>query len=186
MGDTEFGFEKWDELKATEKPPFGQLPILETGSFVIGQAIAICNYIGKVGGLEGKDDKEYAVSQMLLAEGEDLYALLQKYQPTKVVKEKSEDNNKLWKELVPGEMKKLEQILSKTEGEGFSSSKVTVGELYLFAMMHQMMHVSPDFLKDTPGLAKFYETTKALPGVAKVLGGESAIGELGQYFISVQ
>merc|ERR1712050_533433 len=110
---------------------------------------AICNYIGKVGGLEGKDDLEYAMSQMLVAEGEDIYALLQKYQPTKFVKEKGEDNNKLWKELVPGEMKKLEKILSSTEGEGFCS-KATVGELYLFAMMHQMMLVSPDFLKDTP------------------------------------
>merc|ERR1711972_295564 len=186
MGDTEFGFEKWDELKATEKPPFGQLPILETGSKVIGQAIAICNYIGRVGGLEGKDDDEFAVSQMLLAEGEDIYALLQKYQPTKFVKEKAEDNSKLWNELVPGEMKKLERLLSKTEGEGFTSSKATVGELYMFAMMHQMMLVSPEFLKDFPGLAKFYEATKALPAVAKVLGGGSAIGELGQYFISVQ
>merc|ERR1712066_366069 len=113
-------------------------------------------------------------------------AMLQKAQPTCFVKNKDADNKKFWDEAVPGEMKKLEQILSKTEGEGFSSSKVTVGELYLFAMMHQMMHVSPDFLKDTPGLAKFYESTKALPGVAKVLGGGSAIGELGQYFVSVQ
>merc|ERR1712014_514364 len=97
------------------------------------------------------------------------------------VKEKAEDNKKLWDVLVPAEMKKLDAILSKTEGPGFTS-KTTVGELYLFAMLHQMVLVSPECLADTPGMRKFYDTTKALPGVVKVLAGDSAFGAMEQYF----
>merc|ERR1711879_942826 len=115
--------------------------------------------------------------------GEDLYNMMQKYQPTTFVKSKTEDNAKFWKELVPAEMKKLENLLSSTAGDGFTSSKVTIGELYVFAMMHQMVLVSEDFLKDTPKLQKFYEDTKAHSGVQKVLKGESAFGEFQQYFV---
>merc|ERR1712113_824255 len=181
------GSGKWGELKASGKPPFAQLPILETQEgLVIGQSIAICNYIGHVAGTAGKDPAEYAMSQMLLAEGEDLYNLMQKYQPTMFVKSKSEDNGKFWSELVPAEMRKLEGLLSKTPGGGFTSSKSTTGELYLFAMLHQMALISEDFLKDTPALQKFYSDTMALPGVAKVLAGGSAMGEMAKYFVPVQ
>merc|ERR1712146_518083 len=101
------------------------------------------------------------------------------------VKEKEADNKKLWDELAPAEMKKLEALLGKTEGPSFTS-KTTVGELYLFAMLHQMVLVAPKCLNDTPGVAKFYESTKALPGVQKVLEGASPFGELAQYFTPVQ
>jgi len=81
--DTGFSGAEWGDLKSSGKPPFGQLPILETPKgLVIGQATAICNYIGHVAGTAGKDAGEFAMSQMLLAEGEDLYVLMQKYQPT--------------------------------------------------------------------------------------------------------
>eukprot|EP00931_Biecheleriopsis_adriatica_P104831 TRINITY_DN79449_c0_g1_i1.p1 TRINITY_DN79449_c0_g1~~TRINITY_DN79449_c0_g1_i1.p1 ORF type:complete len:258 (+),score=79.49 TRINITY_DN79449_c0_g1_i1:58-831(+) len=180
--ETGFVFDKWAELKASGKCPFGQLPILETEQgMVIGQAVAICNYIGKVAGLEGKDADEFAMSQMLLAEGEDLYNAMQKYQPTMFVKEKA-DTGKLWSDVAPAEMKKLEGLLQNSSKDTFTSSGTTVGELYLFAMLHQMVLVTPDALTATPKLHRFYEFSKALPQVAKVLAGESAMGELAQYF----
>merc|ERR1712113_850527 len=97
-----------------------------TGGLVIGQTTAICNYIGRASGLEGKDDQEFAMSQMLVAEGEDLYALMQKYQPTKFVKEKAEDNKKFWAEVAPAEFAKLEGLLATTPGDTFTP-KPTVG-----------------------------------------------------------
>merc|ERR1712113_449946 len=184
------GSGKWGELKASGKPPFAQLPILETQEgLVIGQSIAICNYIGHVAGTAGKDPAEYAMSQMLLAEGEDLYNLMQKYQPTMFVKSKSEDNDKFWKEVVPAELKKVENLFGprvSAQGDGFTCAKRTTGELYFFSMLHQMVLVKDDMLKsDTPAVLKFYEETKAFPAVAKVLAGNSPMGELGQYFIPV-
>eukprot|EP00930_Biecheleria_cincta_P038383 TRINITY_DN26374_c1_g3_i1.p1 TRINITY_DN26374_c1_g3~~TRINITY_DN26374_c1_g3_i1.p1 ORF type:complete len:231 (+),score=67.97 TRINITY_DN26374_c1_g3_i1:64-756(+) len=186
--DTGFAMDKWEDLKASGKPPFGQLPILETDKgMVIGQTTAICNYIGRVSGLEGKDDEDFATSQMLIAAGEDLYNLMQKYQPTKFVKSKSEDNNKFWSEILPAEAKKLQALLEKgpNPAAGFTSS-TSVGELYFFAMLHQAVLVTSDCLAPTPALQKWYESMKALPGVAKVLAGDSAFGTLEQYFVPVQ
>lgn len=55
------------------------MPLLKTpDGLVIGQSTAIANYIAKKAGavLEGDSDKDYAVSQMLMAEGEDIYSML--------------------------------------------------------------------------------------------------------------
>lgn len=48
----------------------------------IGQTTAVINYIGRKAGTLGDTDKDFAMSQMLLAEGEDLYNLMQRYNPT--------------------------------------------------------------------------------------------------------
>ena len=47
--------------------------------------VAIVNYIGKKAGTEGKDAANFALSQMLLAETEDLYAGMQKFCATAFV-----------------------------------------------------------------------------------------------------
>merc|ERR1712070_1247571 len=113
------------------------------------------------------------------------YNMLQKHQPTIMAKEKGtlEENQKCWAENVPAELAKLEKLV---KGDAFTAEKTTVGELYLFAVLHQMACVEPSFLDGTPGLKKFYENTKALPGVKKVLDGESAMGALGPYFIKAE
>merc|ERR1711972_1081550 len=99
---------------------------------------------------------------------------MQKYQPTKFVKGKTEDNAKFWNEVVPAELTKLEKLHAKSSGDAFTSSGQTTGELYLFAMLFQMVKVKKDCFVNTPGLQKFYDSTLALPGVKKVVEGESA------------
>ena len=51
---------------------------------MIAQTVAITNYIAKKAGsvLEGKSRKDFAMSQMLISEGEDIYNLAQKQCPT--------------------------------------------------------------------------------------------------------
>lgn len=179
-------FDDWPELKESGKPPFGQLPILETPQGrVLGQATAICNYIGHVANKQGKGPEEYAISQMLLAASEDIYSLMATYQPTVLQTSKPEDNNKFWRELLPGQLQKLETLLKSTPGDKFtsSSSPITPGELYLFALLHQLSLIDGAFLAATPAMQKFYDTTKALPGVTKVLAGKSSMGKLEQFYI---
>lgn len=48
---------------------------------MIAQTTAIVNYIGMIAGTEGSG-LDYAVSQMLIAEAEDLYAMTNKNVPT--------------------------------------------------------------------------------------------------------
>merc|ERR1719203_1826129 len=102
-----------------------------------------------------------------MIEGDDLYGLLQKFQPTIFVKDKPAE--KFWEETVPSHCAKLEALIKHETG--FTSTGTTTGELYLFSMLHQMACVSPDFMAGTPKLQKWYSDTKALPKVAHVLAG---------------
>lgn len=191
---TEWGGESG--LKASGKCPFGQLPLLEvpargkTPGQNIAQATAICNYIARIAkrksGLEGNGAAEYAMSQMLMAEGEDLYSGMGKNQTTMMVKEYGPPNKnpkeaaqKWWAENVKEQMQHLEKIITSTEGPGFTKSGTTVGEVYLFSMLHQMKLVKGDVLDGTKGLLAWYEATTAHPSVAKVLDA----GEYKQYFM---
>ena len=75
----EEGPKSWKELKESGVAPFGQMPLLKTPSgLTLGQSTAIANYIAKMAGpaLEGESDADYALSQMLMAEAEDIYALM--------------------------------------------------------------------------------------------------------------
>jgi glutathione S-transferase len=177
------GFDAWGPMKASGVCPFGQLPILQTPSgSVLGQATAICNFVAKVGGIEGKDANEFAVSQMCMAEGEDLYATMQKNQDTMFVKDKlsAEDLEKFWGTTVPEHFGKLEALVDKS---GFTNSGTTGGELYLFGMIYQMTKCRDGILAAFPKLSGWFDKVSAHPKVAMVLAGKSQMGELGQYFL---
>merc|ERR1712146_204064 len=120
---------------------------------------AIVNYIGKKAKTEGKTHAEYIMSRTLLAEGEDLYAAMQKFHPTVYVelgglgrdgmtkKGDADANAKFWTEWVPGQLSKLEKLLQ--EKSSFTSTGRTVGELYLWAMLHQKTLQAKYVCRDT-------------------------------------
>ena len=187
-------------LRATGKCPFGQVPLLEvpargkTPAQNIGQATAICNYIARIAkrksGLEGDSAAEYAMPQMLMAEGEDLYNGLIKNQTTVFAKEYGvgakgtvEASKKWWAETAKDHIAALEKLLGTTEGPAFTKGGTTVGEVYLFSMLHQVKLVKGTILDDAVGLLAWYDATKANASIAKVLSNESACGEYKQYFM---
>lgn len=192
MGWTE---DKWPELKATGKSPFGQLPLLIADGINISQTTAIVNFIGKKAKMEGDTDADFAISQALIAEGEDLYNAMQNYQPTTMVPadgarsdgmsfKGSVENNKtkFWATWVPGHMSKLEEILAGKD-KFTTGEKPTVGELYIFSMLHQMKFCNEKVFDGFPALASFYEKILNDASVQKVLKGESSFGEWVDYFI---
>ena len=181
----------WAALKPTT--PFGQLPLLEVDGLRIAQCVAIVNYIGKKAGTDGHGRAEFATSQMLLAEAEDIYAGLQKFCATAFVplekKCTPQEAAEWWdgsvndfgaKVGLPSHLEKLEALLG--DSGAFTSTGTTVGEAYLFSMLHQMVLVKEDVLDATAGLKKFHTDMAARPEVAKVLSGESAFGPWQQYF----
>jgi glutathione S-transferase len=162
----------------------------EDGNY-IGQCTAIVNYVarkaGADAGLEGTSDREFAMSQMLMAEGEDLWNVLGKFNPTvmaslEVKKVSQEDYEKLWAETVPGHLTKLEALVG--EGKGFTASGLTAGELQLFAYLHQMKLCKPEMLAATPKVAAWFAFVSEDARVKNVLTGESSYGPMGQYMIN--
>jgi len=188
---------KWEGAHPKDWPaeksgtPFGQLPTLQIpGGITIAQMIAIMNYVGRVKPkMAGADDREFATSQMLLAFADtDLYPGMQKFQDTTSVKDKCpmSDTDKWWKETVPAMMANLNKLLA-ARGNGidkFTSSGMTVGELALFSMLHQMKLVKPALLADAPSVLSFYNRIARAKGVRKVLAsGGGFPGALLQYFV---
>ena len=183
-------------LKASGASPFGQLPLLKTGGPAgnIGQTVAIVNFIGKTAGpaLEGTDEREYAVSQMLICEAEDLYSLLQKdnptiYAPLSTAEKPSRKGDlaaygTLWATTIPGHLEKLEALCT-AEG-GFTKTGATAGELLLFAYLYQMSLCKPDVLAATPKVGAWYAALLRSERVQKVVTGKSSFGEMKQYFIT--
>jgi len=179
--------EDWKALKPTT--PFGQLPLLEdeTAGVAMAQSVAICNYIGKKAGSLGATDAEFALSQMLMQEAEDLYNLMQKFVATKFVpidnekKQGLEGFKNFVDETFPKHAKALEALL---KGKKFTKSGTTVGELYLFGMLHQMVLVEEKCLDSTPELQAFYQGLLKNSKVQLVLDGSSAYGKWDQYFVA--
>merc|ERR1719379_2005602 len=82
---------EWLEMKP--KTPWGFLPNLTVpGGDDIGSELAILQYIGrKKPLLAGESDKDFAISQELIHQGEELYQKITKFVPTVMEKDKSPD-----------------------------------------------------------------------------------------------
>ncbi|CAE7547850.1 GST1 [Symbiodinium natans] len=119
---------------------------------------------------------------------------MQKFQPTRSVKfgEYGRDgitlkgnaaaHAKFWEEWVPDQFQKLNVLLKGKDR--FTASGETVGELYLWAMLHQMKLCKPQLFSATPQLGEFYERIEKLAGVKKVVSGASTYGAWEQYFVN--
>ena len=83
---------------------------------------------------------EYSVSQMLLAEGEDLYNLMGPKTPTYRGWWNDpgvEAYKRCWSEQLPAHIKKIATLLG--DKPSFTPPGNTVGEIYLLAMLHQVI-----------------------------------------------
>merc|ERR1712178_263489 len=118
---------------------------------------------------------------MLLAEGEDIYAMMQKRVATvyaslekKNIKEAERDE--FLNVTAPTQMHHLERLLGSKPG--FTPGMRTIGELYLFAMVYQLCLVHPELLKTPalPNMKAWYDGMMMEPKVKKVLDGTSKYG----------
>ena len=181
---------EWGALKESGEPPFGQLPLLRTGGPAgsLSQCIAIVNYVARKAGpsLEGADEREVALSQMLMAEAEDLFAAWGKVNPTLYAAWETKPGyaawNAFWAETLVAHLAKLE-VLCATE-KGFTASGATAGELQLFAYLYQMTLVKADCLASAPKVAAWFAVLGADERVTAVTSGASPFGDFAQYFIA--
>ena len=178
------GPDAWPGLKP--KTPFGQMPFLETPEDgTVGQSVAIANYMAAKANTQGATPAEFAMSQMCMAEGEDLYSIMgsKNLQRWKAAADRCSDEEveAYWAGPVPTHLACLEALCKDT---GFTTTGRTAGEIYLWGMLHQMCLMRSSCIEAFPKLAAWYAAVADEPATKKVLDGSSAIGELGQYFIN--
>jgi len=181
--------DKWASQKKDGTSPFGQLPMLTDladGGAPIGQTTAIVNYIGHLGGasLEGSG-RDWVTSQMLVATAEDLYTAMQKSVPTLFVKVGDKGGkagyDTFWNSTLTKYLKFLEPLCIGTCG--FTGTGRTVGELQLFAYMHQMECVKAAFITASfPKVTAWFKSVTSDARTVKVLTGKSGFGTVDPYF----
>jgi len=184
----------WATLKPTT--PFGQMPLLTMDGVMVAQTLAILNHIGKAAQTEGSG-RDFDVSQMLIAEAEDIYKLMQQSLPTIMAKLGSPgkggqaEYDAFFADKLPPHLEKLGKLCDGGSHK-FTSSGETVGELYLWSILHQAVLVRPSLFaagaaehNGQPGaLATWYASLLADKRTSKVLSGESSMGEFKQYFVA--
>ena len=71
--------ERHSQFLQTRRTPWGHLPLLEVGTLVIGHELAILSFIGRQScKMGGAGSAEFAVSQQLMSQAEDIYQKIQK------------------------------------------------------------------------------------------------------------
>ena len=208
----------WRERKPHQPQFAKQLPNLRLmdGETTIAQSIAILNVVGSVGGLMGQD-RDFAMSQMLVHEAEEWYNLLYKFSYKPYIMQEDawseESSQMLWDEsenggwgqlkgrivgvvsLLAERKQKSKQTQTSVGVDRFTSTGVTIGEISLFALLHQAVagpfpdaaDLEPSEVPDLGSgaarcLRPFYNRMVALPEVQRTLSGETAAGELLVFF----
>ena len=117
------GPKSWPEIKASGVAPFGQMPLLKVdGLRTIGQSAAIANYLAKLAGpkLQGESPQDFAISQMCMAEGEDIFSAigaceLANWKTIEARKSKEEQAKTLFAETLPAHFAHLEKMCKSDE-----------------------------------------------------------------------
>lgn len=138
-------------MKAEGKLPFGQVPYLEHDGIAIAQSGAIARYIAKIGNLNGINDAEYAKSEMLIAEMDDLMNAMTKCMY-------SEDKNLAFDEYFNGPWKVQMACLEKLipDGEKYFVPNGRVAGGYAIACSFDVaLNLSPTCLDEYPKLKAF-------------------------------
>jgi glutathione S-transferase len=137
--------------------------VLEAGDLKVAQSLAIVRFLARRGGLEGKSDADYAVSEMLIQEFEDVYGVLAKanYVPDDA---KVAAWTKARDETLPHHLANLEKLLPAGSAF-FTTEGPTAGDLAAYMALNFALDVNADALDKFPKLAGFYKHVETLPGV---------------------
>merc|ERR1719384_2878322 len=101
--------------------------------------------------------------------------------------EKNFDRNKK-QEYLNGRASVVEVVETKydkfllPEGDRFTKSGLTFGEIDLFSKLHCHANAAYPEVKDGK-LARFYQRMSEVPGIKKVTSGASQFGQLSQYLL---
>ena len=155
-----------DELKSGNLLSFGQLPLLVDGDVTLCQTGAIARYLARKGGIEGDTPMEYALSEMLIEESQDLFGILL---TANFATDKINAYSKLF--TADGEisvhLKYLESLHPGTTNV-FYFPKPLAGSYAIAAILDMIFALEPTSLEAFPNVKLFYESMIKLPAFDEV------------------
>jgi len=152
-----------------EHSPFGQLPLL-TGpnGFTLGQSMAITRFVGRKGGLLGESDIDFANSETLIEESNDISGLYGKAQY-------GTDRKAAFDEVFTTSLPKHLANLEKSADRFFNASKLNLGQISLFAVLNIGSNLDEGFLKAYPKVQAWYNEVAANPKINAIIS-DATIG----------
>ena len=188
----------WQAVKAAGEAPFNQLPLLfRPDKRTVAHSTSIVHVIGKMAadantavGYDGSaNEDDFVVSQMITNEASDIYAALQKGQPTMYVAHGTAGKTdalhaELWGSEGRISLQKHFACLEKlVDGDKFTSTQ-TAGEMFLWGVLHQVFLVDQAPFQNAPQLKSFYDRVLEMPATKQMLDGTSPMGAMLQYFVN--
>lgn len=173
--------DEWKDLKP--QMPTGVLPVaVMSDGTMLPESGAIQRTCAAAVGLLG-EGKNFMISELLMGLNTDLNKKVQGNVPTMMTvndwtAEKSKNVQDKVKPEVLEFLAKYEPFL---DGDKFTETGCTIGEIELFCKLHMFKAAIPEVVQGK--LKNFYDRMAAVKGVKKVLDGESKFGELADYMV---
>ena len=141
---------------------FGQLPHLVDGDIKVSQSDAIARYLGRKNNLQGETDADFALSEALIEEQDDILDIIAK---SHYSDDREAAFNKAFEESLPKHLENLEALLQND----LFTSKLTTGSLAIFSILNIALDLEATLLDKTPKLKAFYDRVAAIDQVKKYL-----------------
>jgi len=139
-----------------EYTPFGQLPVLRDGGFMLCESGAISRHLGRVTCIDGASLEEKAKVDMY-------------YELAKDIKGKMAGVH----DEAHADAKSLKTFLGHAEaacsGEHFVGGELTLADVAMFECLYQMEEIKPGCLSGFPKLSTFVQSFSSTPAIAAYL-----------------
>ncbi|KAM8924639.1 glutathione S-transferase P 1-like [Pelodytes ibericus] len=158
--------EDWISGDLKKNAVFGQLPKFQDGDLQIYQSNAILRYLGRKHGVNGSNDKESTLIDMMNEGVEDM-----KLKYFKFLFVDNEENKEKYLNELSVQLAAFEKVLSKnSEGPKFLvGDKISYADYNLLDSLHSSLDLTPDCLCSFPLLSGFIENIVSRPNISEYL-----------------
>ncbi len=155
----------FDNLKASGKLPFNQLPLLEIDDLKLSQSSAMISFLARRGDLYGKTNEEAVWCDMLVGAVGDFNVPAMQF-AFKADKEQASGDLDVSLQKFG---KHFEFILTQNKGEFLVGQKLSVADIILGESLTSFIEFSPTCLNDYPQLKRIQERVVSEPNISSYL-----------------
>lgn len=173
----EIAFENWplataedfDALKATEKLPFNQLPLLEIDGRNLTQSTAMTRYLARKGNFYGDTPEDALKCDMVAGAAADFAeaALQYPFQPTR------EAGVALARRSFDKFAPRFEKWLAGNGGEHMAGTRLSFADVLLAEALSNYHEIAPEFYAAAPLLDGLRRRVTDHPGISAYLGSQN-------------
>ena len=158
-------YNDFDDLKASGKLPFNQLPLLELDDLKLSQSNAMISFLARRGDLYGKTNEDAVRCDMLVGAVGDFNVPAMQFTFKAHKDEASRDLDESLKKVG----KHFEFILTQNEGEFLVGQKLSVADIIMGESLTSFIEFSPTCLNNYPQLKQLQEEVVAEGNIKEYL-----------------